>query len=78
MDSSKGEKIEEVLLLILHKVDKHDKVLEEIRENVMMLNQMTPSHSLLIQLLDQLMPLPNSDPTKGWPYENEATPNTEI
>uniref|UniRef100_M1DHL6 Uncharacterized protein n=1 Tax=Solanum tuberosum TaxID=4113 RepID=M1DHL6_SOLTU len=77
-----GYKIEEVLLLILHKVDKHDRLLEEIRENVMMLNQMTASHSLLIQLLgskmDQLIPLPNSDPTKGWPYENEATPNTEI
>uniref|UniRef100_M1DRI8 Uncharacterized protein n=1 Tax=Solanum tuberosum TaxID=4113 RepID=M1DRI8_SOLTU len=77
-----GEKIEEVLLLNLYNVDKHDKVLEEVRENVVMLNQMTTSHSLLIQLLgsemDQLIPLPNSDRTEGWPYENEVAPNTEI
>uniref|UniRef100_M1D8Z8 Integrase core domain containing protein n=1 Tax=Solanum tuberosum TaxID=4113 RepID=M1D8Z8_SOLTU len=76
MKKKEGEKIEKVLLLILHKVDKHDKVLEEIRENVMMLNQMTTSHSSLIQLLgsqmDQLMSSPNSDPTKGWPYKNEV------
>uniref|UniRef100_M1DZE9 Uncharacterized protein n=1 Tax=Solanum tuberosum TaxID=4113 RepID=M1DZE9_SOLTU len=82
MKKKEGEKIEEVLLLILHKVDKHDNVLEDIRENVMMLNQMTTSHSLLIQLLgsqmDQLMSSPNLDSIEGWPYENEATPNTEI
>lgn len=38
MKQQEGRKIEEFLLLILHKVEKHDKVLEEIREKLLMLN----------------------------------------
>uniref|UniRef100_M1DFP2 Uncharacterized protein n=1 Tax=Solanum tuberosum TaxID=4113 RepID=M1DFP2_SOLTU len=55
MKKQEGGKIEEVMLLILHKVEGHDRVLEEMRENDLMLNQMTTSHSMLIQLLGSQM-----------------------
>lgn len=52
MKKQEGGRFEEVLLHMLHKVEEHDKVLEEIRENVLMLNQMATSHSMFIQLLE--------------------------
>uniref|UniRef100_M1DI59 Uncharacterized protein n=1 Tax=Solanum tuberosum TaxID=4113 RepID=M1DI59_SOLTU len=46
-----GGQVEETLSLILHKVKEHDRVLKKIKENVSLLNQMTVSHSISIQLL---------------------------
>ncbi|WMV46829.1 hypothetical protein MTR67_040214 [Solanum verrucosum] len=78
MKKQEGGQTEKVLLLILHKVEEHDRVLEEIRENVLMLNQMTTSHSMLIQLLGsqmyQMLSSLYPKPKEGWPYENEANP----
>jgi len=82
MKKQEGGKIQEVLSLILHKVKEHDRVLEEIRENVLMLNQMTPSYSMFIHLLesqmDQLLYCLHPETKKGLPYENEANPIDEI
>ncbi|KAG5576096.1 hypothetical protein H5410_056230, partial [Solanum commersonii] len=50
-----GGQIEDILSLILHKVKEYDRVSKEIKENVSMLNQMTASHSISIQLLDTQM-----------------------
>ncbi|KAG5571855.1 hypothetical protein H5410_061621, partial [Solanum commersonii] len=50
-----GGQIKEILPLILHKVEEHDRVLKEIREDVLMLNQMTNSHFMFIQLLESQM-----------------------
>uniref|UniRef100_M1DTI1 Uncharacterized protein n=1 Tax=Solanum tuberosum TaxID=4113 RepID=M1DTI1_SOLTU len=38
-----GGQVQEILLLILHKVEEHNRVLKDIKENVSMLNQMTAS-----------------------------------
>lgn len=45
-----GGKVEKILSLILHKVKEHDKVLNEIKENVLMSNQMPTSYFISIQL----------------------------
>ncbi|WMV54730.1 hypothetical protein MTR67_048115 [Solanum verrucosum] len=50
-----GGQVKEILSLILHKVEEHDSVLKDIKENVYMLNQMTASHSISIQLLETQM-----------------------
>uniref|UniRef100_M1DM54 Uncharacterized protein n=1 Tax=Solanum tuberosum TaxID=4113 RepID=M1DM54_SOLTU len=50
-----GGKIEDIRSLILHKVEQHDKVLNEMKDNVSLLNQMTASHSISIQLLETQM-----------------------
>jgi len=50
-----GGQVEEILSLILHKVEEHDKVLKEIKENVSMINQMTASHFVSIKLLETQM-----------------------
>ncbi|KAG5599263.1 hypothetical protein H5410_030633, partial [Solanum commersonii] len=50
-----GGQIEEIISLILHKVKEHDRVLKEIKDNILMLNQMTASHSISIQLLETQM-----------------------
>uniref|UniRef100_M1DT02 Putative plant transposon protein domain-containing protein n=1 Tax=Solanum tuberosum TaxID=4113 RepID=M1DT02_SOLTU len=47
-----GGQIEDILSLILHKVEEHDKLLNEIKENVSLLNEMTAYHSIYVQLLD--------------------------
>uniref|UniRef100_M1DWE3 Putative plant transposon protein domain-containing protein n=1 Tax=Solanum tuberosum TaxID=4113 RepID=M1DWE3_SOLTU len=50
-----GGQVEEILSLILHKVEEHGRVLKEIKENVSVLNQITASHSISIQLLETQM-----------------------
>ncbi|WMV50505.1 hypothetical protein MTR67_043890 [Solanum verrucosum] len=44
-----------MLSLILYKVEEHDRVLKEIKKNISMLNQMTTSHSISVQLLETQM-----------------------
>lgn len=44
--------IENILLLILHKLEEHYRELKEIKENVSRLNQMTCSHSISIHLTE--------------------------
>lgn len=51
MKKQEGKK-KEVLLLILHKEKEHNKVLSEIRENVLMLNTMSYSHVMFILLVE--------------------------
>lgn len=81
MKKKDGGQIEEVLLLILHKFEEHDKVLKKIRENVLKLNKMMTSHSMLIQLLrlqmDQVLTTLYVETKEAWPYENQANPANE-
>uniref|UniRef100_M1DZP3 Uncharacterized protein n=1 Tax=Solanum tuberosum TaxID=4113 RepID=M1DZP3_SOLTU len=50
-----GGQVEETLSLILHRVKEQDKVLNEIKKILLLLNQMTASHSISIQLLETQM-----------------------
>uniref|UniRef100_M1DE48 Uncharacterized protein n=1 Tax=Solanum tuberosum TaxID=4113 RepID=M1DE48_SOLTU len=52
---NEGGQIAEMLSLILHKVESHNKVLNEIKENVSMMNEITASHFMAIQLLETQM-----------------------
>lgn len=65
-------------LHIIHKVEEHERVLEKIRENFMMLNQMMTYHSMLIQpmrsQMDHMLSSLYPEWKYGWPYENEANP----
>uniref|UniRef100_M1DH09 Uncharacterized protein n=1 Tax=Solanum tuberosum TaxID=4113 RepID=M1DH09_SOLTU len=54
-NANEGVQIAEILSLILHKVESHDKVLNEIKEKVSMLNEITASHFISIQLLETQM-----------------------
>uniref|UniRef100_M1E0H8 Retrotransposon gag protein n=1 Tax=Solanum tuberosum TaxID=4113 RepID=M1E0H8_SOLTU len=46
------EAVEAMLTLLLNKVNEQDRVLEELRGNVAMINQMITSHSMIIPLQD--------------------------
>uniref|UniRef100_M0ZZH9 Integrase core domain containing protein n=1 Tax=Solanum tuberosum TaxID=4113 RepID=M0ZZH9_SOLTU len=49
MKQQEGGQKEEVLSLILHKIEEQDRVLNEIKEDILMINQTTTSHSMIIQ-----------------------------
>ncbi|WMV08367.1 hypothetical protein MTR67_001752 [Solanum verrucosum] len=75
--NNKGDgQTEAMLTLLLRKVNTQDSVLEELRENVVLLNQMSTSHAKLIQLLEsqmnQVLNERHKDPKKGLPDEIEA------
>uniref|UniRef100_M1DUI9 Integrase core domain containing protein n=1 Tax=Solanum tuberosum TaxID=4113 RepID=M1DUI9_SOLTU len=73
LKEQEGGQIEEVLLLILHRVEEHDIVLEEIRECLDAepdddLSFYDHSATSMDQVLSSLYP----EPKEEWPYENEA------
>lgn len=44
--------IKEIISLILHKVEEHDRVLKEIKENISLTNYMPTSHSISTKILE--------------------------
>uniref|UniRef100_M1DH77 Integrase core domain containing protein n=1 Tax=Solanum tuberosum TaxID=4113 RepID=M1DH77_SOLTU len=52
--NNEGKRVKGMLSIILHKVNEHDMVLEEMNENIKIMKQMIGSHSRLIQLLENL------------------------
>jgi len=76
-----GGQVEAILSPILHKVEDHDIVLKEMSENVSMLNQMSASHRISIELLVIRMvilsPILNSSRKEGLPSDPMANPKNE-
>jgi len=54
-NTNEGGQIEEILSLILHKVKSHDKMLNEINEHVLLLNEITTSQFISVQQLETQM-----------------------
>uniref|UniRef100_M1DIE7 Integrase core domain containing protein n=1 Tax=Solanum tuberosum TaxID=4113 RepID=M1DIE7_SOLTU len=77
-----GKRVEGMLSIILHKVNEHDMVLEEMNENIKIMKQMIGSHSRLIQLLENLtghvMPHLHPPQNRGLPSNAMANPKNEV
>uniref|UniRef100_M1DHJ9 Integrase core domain containing protein n=1 Tax=Solanum tuberosum TaxID=4113 RepID=M1DHJ9_SOLTU len=82
MKQHEGGQNGEALSLILHKIEEQDIVLNEIKENVKMLNQMTTSHSMITHLQDaqigQVLSCLYSQHKEGFPSDTLANPENEV
>lgn len=74
--------IKAMLTLLLQNANEQHKVLEELRENVLLLTQMATSHAMLIQLLGSQMGQVLTElypDSKEWlPNETEANPTIGV